>query len=223
MNFLIGWSINSGKLEFVNELIKEWKVKPEDVFHGDNLRRELYDSLSEEDKKSLFPKMYQIFSKWEKWINIIQKIWVEEYLRLEREESKVVYDRKIRPIIDSMNTETKKVIVWVQLLPEFLEKEIKWNTTIKSMFLIRDNVSDILFREEEYAKESEQQRNYINSLSQNKIEKWEAPNQYLLHALAKAKYWQMIKNELKKLWINSLIINTAIDFNKKILWLIEKI
>jgi len=223
MNYLVGWSINSGKLEFVNELIREWKVKPEDVFHGDNLRRELYDNLSEEEKEILFPKMYQIFSKWEKWINIIQKIWVKEYLRLEREESKVVYDRKIKPLIDSMSEETKKVIVWVQILPEFIKNDLENNKSLKSVFLIRDNVEDILVREQEYAQESENQRNYINSLSANTIQNWEAPNQYLLHALAKAEYGKMIKKELEELWLDSIVLNTALDFNNRILKLVEKL
>jgi len=223
MNYLIWWSINSGKLEFVNELIKEWKVKPEDVFQWDILRKELYDSLSQEEKEKLFPRMHRIFSKWEKWINIIQETWVEKYLEIEREESRVVYERKIKPLIDSMSEETKKVIVWVQLLPEFIENDVKSNPNLKSVFLIRDNVDDILRREEEYAQESQNQRNYINSLSANTIENWEASNQYLLHALAKAKYGEMIRNELEKLWLNSIVLNTTIDFNSRILWLVWKL
>ena len=223
MNYLIWWSINSGKLEFVNELIKEWKVKPEDVFQWDILRRELYDSLTEEEKETLFPRMHRIFSKWEKWINIIQETWVEKYLEVERAESRVVYERKIKPLIDSMSEDTKKVIVWVQLLPEFIEPEVKNNPNLKSVFLIRDNVEDILRREEEYAQESQNQRNYINSLSANTIQNWEASNQYLLHALAKAKYGEMIKKELEKLWLNSIVIDTTIDFNSRILWLVWKL
>jgi hypothetical protein len=69
--------------------------------------------------------------------------------------------------------------------------------------------------------ESEWQRNYIKSLSSNTIENWEAPNQYLLHAKAKAEYWKMIREQLEKLELNPIIIDTSLNFNTKILNLLS--
>ena len=217
MNYLIWWSINSWKIEIVNELINKWEIKEEDIIHWDDLRRELFDSLSKEEQKKLFPKMYKVFSWEEKGIDLIERIWIEEYLRLEKEESKVVFERKIKPIIDSMTWDTNKVIVWVQLLPELIKDTTKWNDSISTVFMIRDNVSDILTREFEYAQESEWQKKYIEILSANKIKDWEAKNQYLLHAKAKAEYWKMIISEIEKSWLNALVVNTTQDFINKIL------
>ena len=221
MNYLVWWSINSWKIEVVNELLTEWKVKEEDIIHWDILRKELYDTLTEQEKEELFPKMHRLFSWKEKGIDLIQRIWIEEYLRLEKEESKVVFDRKIKPLIDWMNEETNKVIVWVQLLPELVDESIKWNDSISTVYMVRDNVSDILTREFEYAKESEWQSNYIKALSANKITDWEAENQYLLHAKAKAEYWKMIVREINELWLDSLIVNTAEDFRDKIIGILD--
>jgi hypothetical protein len=125
MNYLIWWSINTWKLEFINKMISEGKVKEEDVLHWDNLRRELYDELSEEEKEKYFPKMHRIFSNWEKWIDIIQELWIQKYLELEIEESKFVFEKKIKPIIEWMSASTNKLIAWVQLLPELVEKWVK--------------------------------------------------------------------------------------------------
>jgi hypothetical protein len=221
MNYLIGWSINSWKIEIVNELINKWEIKKEDIIHWDDLRKELFDSLSKQEQKKLFPKMYKIFSWEEKWIDLIERIWIEEYLRLEKEESKVVFERKIRPIIDNMTWDTNKVIVWVQLLPELINEAIKWNNSISTVYMVRDNVSDILTREFQYAQESEWQKKYIERLSANKIKKWEAENQYLLHAKAKAEYWKMIIKEIKDLWLDSLVVNTTDDFRNKILGILD--
>jgi hypothetical protein len=113
-------------MEIVNELMKKWEIKEQDIIHWDILRKELFDSLSSDEQKELFPKMYKVFSWEEKGIDLIQRIWIEEYLRLEREESKVVFDRKIKPIIGWMNAQTKKVVVWVQLLPELINEATKW-------------------------------------------------------------------------------------------------
>lgn len=208
-------------MEIVNELIKKWEIKEQDIIHWDILRKELFDSLSPDEQKELFPKMHKVFSWEEKGIDLIQRIWIEEYLRLEREESKVVFDRKIKPIIDWMNAQTNKVVVWVQLLPELINEATKWKEAISIVYMVRDNVSDILTREFEYAKESDWQRNYIETLSNNLIKDWEAENQYLLHAKAKAEYWKMIVREIKELWLDSLIVNTAEDFRNKILSILD--
>ncbi len=221
MNYLIGWSINSWKIEIVNELINKWEIKKEDIIHWDELRKELFDSLSKEEQKELFPKMHKVFSWEEKGIDLIERIWIEEYLRLEKEESKVVFERKIKPIIDSMTWNTNKVIVWVQLLPELINQVTKWNDSISTVYMVRDNVSDILTREFQYAQESEWQKKYIETLSANKIKDWEAENQYLLHAKAKAEYWKMIIKEIEDLWLESLVVNTTEDFRNKILGILD--
>ncbi len=221
MNYLIWWSINSWKIELVNELIEKWDIKEEDIIHWDVLRKELFDSLSKEEQIKLFPKMHKVFSWEEKGIDLIEKIWVEEYLKLEKEESKVVFERKIKPLIEWLNEKTNKVIVWVQLLPELVNEAIKWNDNISLIYMVRDNVSDILTREFEYSKESEWQKNYIDTLSSHKIKDWEAANQYLLHAKAKAEYWKMITDEINQLWLDSLIIDTTRDFKNKILWILD--
>lgn len=221
MNYLIWWSINTWKLEFINKMISEGKVKEEDVLHWDNLRRELFDELSEEEQKKYFPKMWRIFTNKEKWIDIIQELWIQKYLELEVDESKFVFEKKIKPIIESMSDSTNKLIAWVQLLPELVEKWVKWKENISSIFLVRDNVETIVEREMEYALESEGQKNYIETLSSNTIENWEAPNQYLLHAKAKAEYWKMIREQLEKLELSPIIIDTSLNFNTKILNLLS--
>ena len=221
MNYLIWGSINSWKIEIVNELLSKGEINEDNIIHWDILRKELFDSLSSEEQKELFPKMYKVFSWEEKWIDLIERIWIEEYLRLEKEESKVVFDRKIKPIIEWMNTETNMVIVWVQLLPELISEAIKWNDSISTVFMVRDNVSDILTREFQYAQESEWQKKYIETLSWNLIEDWEAKNQYLLHAKAKAEYWKMIIKEINELWLDSLVVNTTEDFRNKILNILD--
>ncbi len=221
MNYLIWGSINSWKIEIVNELLSKGEINEDNIIHWDILRKELFDSLSSEEQKELFPKMYKVFSWEEKWIDLIERIWIEEYLRLEKEESKVVFDRKIKPLIEWMNTETNMVIVWVQLLPELISEAIKWNDSISTVFMVRDNVSDILTREFQYAQESEWQKKYIETLSWNLIEDWEAKNQYLLHAKAKAEYWKMIIKEINELWLDSLVVNTTEDFRNKILNILD--
>ena len=221
MNYLIWGSINSWKIEIVNELLSKGEINEDNIIHGDILRKELFDSLSSEEQKELFPKMYKVFSWEEKWIDLIERIWIEEYLRLEKEESKVVFDRKIKPLIEWMSTETNMVIVWVQLLPELISEAIKWNDSISTVFMVRDNVSDILTREFQYAQESEWQKKYIETLSWNLIEDWEAKNQYLLHAKAKAEYWKMIIKEINELWLDSLVVNTTEDFRNKILNILD--
>ena len=204
---------------------KVWKTTSADiinnttdavVFHWDELRQELYDGLSLEDKKKYFPKMHRIFS-WEiKWIDLIQEIWINEYMRLEWLESEYIFNEKIKPIIESMSESTKIVIEWVQLLPILVNKLTKWKQYIDSRYLIRDNVEEILVADSEHIKESEQQWNYRKSFSANKIVDWEAENQYLLHTKVKAEFSKKIEEELEELWLEHLIVDTAVNFKTKI-------
>lgn len=231
------WGINSAKEYIANEIAKKYWLTSEDVIHGDKLRISLYDSLSDTDKKIKFPKMHRLFSLWDKWIDVINEIWVTEYLQSEFRESEFVYEIMIHPIIENLGEDDKKVIVWVQILPELLAWDIKWKQDfLWVIWALRTNPELLRKREEEYRNINHNHDNYVYSYLNKEINfsslPWEDQQKlrdlsemlnipisaYLLHLLAKIEYNKAIEQKLKEAWLhdNITVIDTSENFNNKL-------
>jgi hypothetical protein len=233
---VLGWT-NTAKEFLSNWIAEKYWLEKSDVIHGDRLRRELFDRLSDKDQKIHFPKIYKFLKLWEKGVDIINKSWIDAYLADEFKESEFIYETMLQPIIENLWENDKKVIVWVQILPELLAKDIPW----KEKFLwiitaLRTNPKLLKDREFDYRKINHNHDTYVYSYLQQKIdlnkltqkdqnklkelsENLNLPiSAYLLLLLAKVEYNKAIENKLKESWLfnNSTIIDTSIDFERKI-------
>lgn len=233
---IIFWWINTAKEFIAHEIARKFDIPLDQIIHGDKLRVDLYQSLSDSDRKKYFPKMYQLFDEGRKGIDVINALGIDEYLRQEFEESKFVYKEALQWKINQNINSSHNIFVWVQLLPELLEQDIISRNDIWVIWAFRDDIQDLYKREQAYRDINHNHNNYVYSYMNAPIDISKLPSEdieklkqlstdlgipisaYLLHFLAKIEYSKALKKKLSgtQLEWNISVIDAAETFEQAV-------
>lgn len=228
-SYIIWWALNSWKW-MIPRILKNMSEKAsmeanpnislseitsidwifDSIAYTDNLRWEYYNSLSDEEKISFFPKFHLAKMLKLPVSGIMEQLWWEYWWnQAELFESELLFERVLLSYLRGLNTSEKNLSIWIWNTPEWVQQFLDESSNpdvFRTLFVVKTNVSDIL------------ERLHQDKLDPNHAQSWplRLPEWQLYKAANLiAMHWLSIAQRADKLWFH--VIDTSRDSDKKLL------
>lgn len=186
------------------------------ISYTDDMRFQYYQTLSDDDKKTLFPKFHlaKMYRKtvWE----IMKELWWPEgWNKTELYEADLLFNNMILAYLRSLNLWQSTLTIWIWNTPEWVSRFLDESSNpdvFNTLFVVKTNVDDILERLNWDKDDPNHSKSWPLRLPDNEL--YKAAKLISLN-------WLSVAEKADKLWFR--IVDTSKDSDEKLLAVAKEI